>query len=896
MALRDDNINLHINVTSNEAQESIRKLAETNRELEKTNKDIRLEMEKLKAQGKENSDEFRQLETAMRANSASISDNSRQIKEYEKSLGLTGMTMTQLRKHAKDLQSQLDRTVQSTDPQGYAELQRQLEATRGRMGELRTAGQSLAGQLSSIPGPAGAVVQGVQGINSSFKMLLANPIMAVLAAIVLVFMALYKAIASSEEATNKLNAIMAPLQAIMDAILNVVQKCVGVILDFISVIIDGLMKALEKLPFVGKHFKEINDYAKEAITLEKSKQALERKERETLVENAEAELKVSKLRTEAKQKDKFTAKERIGMIQEAARLEQEMSDRQIANAREKLRIAEAEAARAGNTTEVERNLAELKAATFQAEKTYYDRTRELTEQQNAARNEMIAEEKKQQQEALNAQLKAVDQFVASEKLKLSQAKLDKEITQEEFNEKMEALELESLNRKLAVHGLEKEQRDAINQSILDAKIKFQEEEEKRTTELTEKLRIDALSKTGKEIDDIRKKYESRQELLKEGLENELITETEYAARLAAMNNEMQTEIDEKEKTKKEAKAAEELSAMDKKYEQDKLKLLEQYADQQITQEEYQQSMIELEQQFLDEKLRINGLTEEQITKLKEEQLKKRISDFQKTEQKEQAELEKRTRKFLDFAGQIGMTLGETLTDSEKSMADAMGDILLMALDSLRQMVTLAITETTVRNVGTLGFAGIAKAAAEIAIINAAFAAVKGIIKKPSAKNAESAGTANSGKMQVNQRASGKYDVIGADDHRAYKNVPFIGTPETGIVKQPALIAEQGEELIISTPDMQMLKKHINYPYIVSAINDVKAGTVQQRATGNYAPLEIPAAAPGTTQPGTYETLEKIATLLENLNTNGVKSVVGLDQLDAQRKLRDQSRAIGTLKS
>lgn len=896
MALKDDNINLHINVTSNEAQESIRKLAETNRELEKTNKDIRLEMEKLKAQGKENSDEFRQLEAAYKSNTTSLAENSKQVKEHEKSLGLSGMTMTQLRKHAKDLQSQLDRTVQSTDPQGYAELQRQLEATRGRMGELRTAGQSLAGQLSSIPGPAGSVVQGVQGINSSFKMLLANPIMAVLAAIVLVFMALYKAIASSEEATNKLNAIMAPLQAIMDAILNVVQKCVGVILDFISVIIDGLMKALEKLPFVGKHFKEINDYAKEAITLEQSKQALDKRQRAATEENAKIERDVSELRNKSKQKDLYSEQERIKFIEEAIALERKRADENMAISQERLRIAETEAARAQNTAETENQLAQLRAEVYNAEKEYHDRTRRLNSELSNFKIQQETERKQKAKEALDAQLKTVEQFIASEKLKLSQAKLDKEITQEEFNEKMEALELESLNRKLAVHGLEKEQRDAINQSILDAKIKFQEEEEKRTTELTEKLRIDALSKTGKEIDDIRKKYESRQELLKEGLENELITETEYAARLAAMNNEMQTEIDEKEKTKKEAKAAEELSAMDKKYEQDKLKLLEQYADQQITQEEYQQSMIELEQQFLDEKLRINGLTEEQITKLKEEQLKKRISDFQKTEQKEQAELEKRTRKFLDFAGQIGMTLGETLTDSEKSMADAMGDILLMALDSLRQMVTLAITETTVRNVGTLGFAGIAKAAAEIAIINAAFAAVKGIIKKPSAKNAESAGTANSGKMQVNQRASGKYDVIGTDDHRAYKNVPFIGTPETGIVKQPALIAEQGEELIISTPDMQMLKKHINYPYIVSAINDVKAGTVQQRATGNYAPLEIPAAAPGTTQPGTYETLEKIATLLENLNTNGVKSVVGLDQLDAQRKLRDQSRAIGTLKS
>ena len=35
--------------------------------------------------------------------------------------------MAQLRKEAKELQAQLDRTVQATDPKGYADLQKQLE-------------------------------------------------------------------------------------------------------------------------------------------------------------------------------------------------------------------------------------------------------------------------------------------------------------------------------------------------------------------------------------------------------------------------------------------------------------------------------------------------------------------------------------------------------------------------------------------------------------------------------------------------------------------------------------------------------------------------------------------------------------------------------------------------
>lgn len=113
--------------------------------------------------------------------------------------------MVQLRKEAKELQAQLDRTVQAADPKGYADLQKQLETVRGRMGELRSSGQSLSTQLQSIPGPAGAVTKGVMGIHKAFLTLLANPIIAVIAAVAAIFMALYKAISTSEEATNKLN-------------------------------------------------------------------------------------------------------------------------------------------------------------------------------------------------------------------------------------------------------------------------------------------------------------------------------------------------------------------------------------------------------------------------------------------------------------------------------------------------------------------------------------------------------------------------------------------------------------------------------------------------------------------------------------------------------------------
>lgn len=898
MGLKDDNINLQINIGVSGAAANIQKLNDENMKLASSTKAAKIRMAELKAQGEKNSEEYKQLEATIKANTTAINENKKKIEEHEKSLSLNEKTMLQLRKEAKELQAQLDRTVQAADPKGYADLQKQLETVRGRMGELRSSGQSLSTQLQNIPGPAGAVTKGVMGIHKAFLTLLANPIIAVIAAVAAIFMALYKAISTSEEATNKLNAIMAPLGAAMDAILNVVQKCVSAILDFISLVVNGLMKTLEKLPFVGKYFKQINEYSKEAIELEKSKQVLAKKERESLVENAEAEMKVSKLRTEAKRKDLFTSDQRLAKIEEAIKLEQEMADREYTNAKERLRIAEAEAARADNTAETEQKLAEMRAATFQAEKQYYDRSRELTEQMNSTRNEFANEEKKRVADILKKKIEAVDRAIASEKASLIQSRLDKEIDEKNFNKKMEELELESLNRKLEIHGLEKEKRDEINQALLAAKLKVQGEEEKKVKELTEKLRVDALSKSAKELDDIRLKYKERERLLVESKERGLLTEQEYTLRLQQQKDELQKELQKKEEEQATSKATEEIAKKDREYEQEKIRVLEKFADQQLTQEEYQNQLLELEQRFLDEKLRINGLSEEQITKLREQQMNKRIEIDKKTSEKEQNSLKKRTQMMLDFAGDVGTILGETLTDTEKSVADALGEILLLALDALRQMVTLAIAETTIRNVKELGVWGLAKAAAEIALINAAFAAVKGVIKKPASKNANqdtNDNDSNSGRLVVNQRATGKYDVIGEEDGRLYRDVEYVGEPTTGIVRKPTLVAEQGEELIVSSPDLQLLKKHVNYPYIVSAINDVRAGVVKQRATGNYDAVDNVVPSSDADDPRLFEIFNKLSAILAYLQEYGIKAYVGLDEFDAQRKLRDDARAIGTIK-
>ena len=84
---------------------------------------------------------------------------------------------------------------------------------------------------------------------------------------------------------------------------------------------------------------------------------------------------------------------------------------------------------------------------------------------------------------------------------------------------------------------------------------------------------------------------------------------------------------------------------------------------------------------------------------------------------------------------------------------------------------------------------------------------------------------------VPQAAEGRYDVIGQQDGKLYKNVPHIGTPKTGLYKNTFLGSENGGEIVIDTPTTENLM--MNYPDVIKAIKYASTGAVPQRAEGYY---------------------------------------------------------------
>ena len=253
-----------------------------------------------------------------------------------------------------------------------------------------------------LKGAFNAGTVAVKAFSKQLLVLLANPIVAILSAIALAVMAVAKAINSSEEASNRWSIIIAPLKRALEGLLSIIQFVAGAILTVVEAGIkldNWISSQLEKLPLVGKLYKQLNDANRQAVDLAKEKIAIEQQARKDEVQNAKDALEVSKLRTMAKDKETYSDKERLEFVKKANKLEQEQADRNVELAERKLKALQIESEWAQNNKDANDELAKLEAAVYKARKEQFDKTRELLEQENTIKAEIAAKDKAAAEEA-----------------------------------------------------------------------------------------------------------------------------------------------------------------------------------------------------------------------------------------------------------------------------------------------------------------------------------------------------------------------------------------------------------------------------------------------------------------------------------------------------------------
>lgn len=142
--LSEDEIRYIISAESSEAQKAVHALTQENKSLKKEERERRKAMVELEAQGKKETDTYRNLQKEVTAYSKRISENNDKINRLTRQLDVNAMSMRQLKKLAKELTAELEDMSEVANPEEYAALSSHLQTVRSRMDELRNSGKKVS--------------------------------------------------------------------------------------------------------------------------------------------------------------------------------------------------------------------------------------------------------------------------------------------------------------------------------------------------------------------------------------------------------------------------------------------------------------------------------------------------------------------------------------------------------------------------------------------------------------------------------------------------------------------------------------------------------------------------------------------------------------------------------
>lgn len=268
--------------------------------------------------------------------------------------------------------------------------------------------------------------------------------------------------------------------------------------------------------------------------------------------------------------------------------------------------------------------------------------------------------------AVNAKLEAEELRHQNELANLKRAYLNNDsMTRERYMRLSEDLELEHLNRLLDIAGLEPEKKAALVQKVLDLQLKQREDNAK------------ALEKQEK---------------------------------------------DEQEKV---------LTEREKQYQLDVEEATRRHYKQCTSEEEYQKEISDITDRYYKDLLTDTRISEEEKARITQEVQQKSLEDEQVIYEKKTEQFNKMKESITGSAQAMGEAMAEFFTDEETDFGDFMGNILTIMLDALEKQLiaqqAAAIAAVTINDISTKGLAGLATAAAKIALITAAFEAAKGIL-------------------------------------------------------------------------------------------------------------------------------------------------------------------------
>lgn len=397
------------------------------------------------------------------------------------------------------------------------------------VGNYKSALDGLLSPLNSLPGSLGNVSKGVKGLSFAAKAFIAIPI-------VLVITLLAKAFSNSQKAVDifkqGLSAVSAVINVLIDRVSNFVEGALSIFnkelresrkaakdLNDELIGINDTMTEREKRQLRRQSkpglFEEMKKEAAQAAQLQKDINSLDDAEIAYSKTKAEINRQIAEKRLLSKDEN-LNDRQRLSALDEAIKLEKELSDKEVAFAKERARISQEQVDMGNSTRDELKENADLQAAAIEAETAGLMAQRQIASERLGLINKISAAEKKaldEKEAALKKELDAIKKFnddINSEQEKAFKkkidsftAELDAEIAaQVEANERADAYEL---NRQIENAALKRD----IQESAIESEFELRQVQ----LDNDRLAEIAIAEKTGADILLINQKYANYQKVL-----------------------------------------------------------------------------------------------------------------------------------------------------------------------------------------------------------------------------------------------------------------------------------------------------------------------------------------------------------------------------------------------
>ena len=477
-------------------------------------------------------------------------------KDVEGSYNALSKQMSELKKAFKATNDEAERSKLAEQIVGINDQLKEMDASIGNYqrnvgnyeGAFTKGLSSIADKFESLGNPMKIAKNGVNALGKAMKALIANPIGAIIMAIVVAVKALKKGFEGSESATNSLKKAFSALQPIMNGINKIftgfanlvgkiAEKAIPALVDGVMKAADWMMSLLNKIGIVSDEKLEAlrNSIAaqKEAVQvtqdLTNREIALTERKRKFQVDEAKAEMEVAELKSKATDKEKYSAAERQKFLNDAIAKERAINKEKLAIAQEEFDILKKKSELTDNNAATNDELAAAEAKLYNTKRDYYNKEKELVSQLQGASQELSAAENKRLEESKKNAEKANE--LKKEELKKA----------EEIKERAELSLMSNKDRELKI--LEDKYKEEL--ALLE---KYEQDTTKLTAEYeAKKQEIMGLSKaneineraiqslkdgTERQLDVLKKRYEEEKKLLEANGINTVNLTKEYERQVA----------------------------------------------------------------------------------------------------------------------------------------------------------------------------------------------------------------------------------------------------------------------------------------------------------------------------------------------------------------------------